>query len=69
MRRGPALPPGPFADRAIQANPNVHVVITRHGGHCGFIAAPSAADDGYWAEQRVVEMAVRVTREDGRVGS
>ena len=26
--------------------------ITRHGGHCAFIAEAENGDDGYWAEQR-----------------
>ncbi|GAC1420980.1 MAG: hypothetical protein NVSMB62_15500 [Acidobacteriaceae bacterium] len=37
---------------AMQANPNITLIQTTHGGHCAFLAKPSAAegDDGYWAE-------------------
>ena len=34
----------------IRANPNVMLVEPEHGGHCAFLAAPAAGDDGYWAE-------------------
>jgi predicted alpha/beta-fold hydrolase len=58
----PFVPPGPFRDPAVTSNPNIHVTITRHGGHCGFLAEPSAEDDGYWAETQVVRMAERMCR-------
>lgn len=37
---------------AMEANANITLIQTRHGGHCAFLASPSAAegDDGYWAE-------------------
>jgi len=53
----PFVPPGPFADPALTSNPNVHLVLTRHGGHCGFITDPAPGDDGYWAETQIVRMA------------
>jgi uncharacterized protein len=49
----PFVPPEPFRDPALAANPSLTTVITPHGGHCGFVGAP-AGDDGYWAERRVV---------------
>jgi len=49
----PFVPPDQFCHDALVSNPHVIVQITRHGGHCGFIAAPGA--DEYWAEARVVE--------------
>jgi uncharacterized protein len=57
----PFVPVAPFHDPALTANPNVTLKITKHGGHCGFVAAPSDASDGYWAEDRIVEFASRVT--------
>jgi predicted alpha/beta-fold hydrolase len=30
-------------------------VVTRHGGHCGFVGAATRDDDGYWAERRVMD--------------
>lgn len=37
---------------ALQANPNITLMQTAHGGHCAFLAKPDPAreDDGYWAE-------------------
>ncbi len=34
----------------ISANPQVAFIETKHGGHCGFLAAASEHNDGYWAE-------------------
>jgi predicted alpha/beta-fold hydrolase len=45
----------PFRDPAVTTNPAISVVITRHGGHCGFVERPSNGYDGYWAEQAVVD--------------
>ena len=56
----PFVPSGPFRDPALTANPNVQVVVTRHGGHCGFVAEPANGDDGYWAETQVIERAGRL---------
>jgi uncharacterized protein len=50
----PFVPSEPFRDPKVAANPAVSVVITPHGGHCGFVAAASAESDGYWAEEQVV---------------
>jgi predicted alpha/beta-fold hydrolase len=30
------------------------VVVTRDGGHCGFVAEAPDGYDGYWAEQTAV---------------
>jgi len=53
----PFVPPDAFRDPAVTSNPCVHVTITRHGGHCGFVTEPSGEDDGYWAETQIVKMA------------
>jgi uncharacterized protein len=36
----------------IEANPNITLLETEHGGHCAFLATPEPANgnDGYWAE-------------------
>ena len=50
----PFVPPEPFRDPALAGNPNVTVVITEHGGHCGYVEKSSAGYDGYWAEREIV---------------
>jgi predicted alpha/beta-fold hydrolase len=54
----PFVPANSFRDPALAANPHLTVLITEHGGHCGFLAAPGdEGDDGYWAENRIVDFA------------
>jgi hypothetical protein len=57
----PFVPVAPFRDPALTSNPHIELVVTAHGGHCGFVAAERRGDDGYWAEHRIVEFADRVT--------
>lgn len=52
----PFVPPEQFREPSLLANPHISIVITRYGGHCGFIAVPHN-DDGYWAERRAIEFA------------
>ena len=37
---------------AIETNPNITLIETKHGGHCAFLAQPNPPSgyDGYWAE-------------------
>jgi len=51
----PFVPPTPFRDVKLSSNPCVEVDICSHGGHCGFVGPASGEDDGYWAENRIVE--------------
>jgi len=54
----PFVPADAFRHPSVAANPRVTVVITEHGGHCGFLAESiGPGDDGYWAENRIVEFA------------
>jgi uncharacterized protein len=53
----PFVPAEPFKDPRITAHPHIRLILTRHGGHCGFYSDASAADDGYWAETRIVAFA------------
>lgn len=54
----PFVPVDAFRDAALTSNPHVTVIVTPHGGHCGFLGPASAPDDdGYWAERRIVEFA------------
>jgi predicted alpha/beta-fold hydrolase len=40
----------------INANPNVTLIESEHGGHCAFLAQPDEAGsyDGYWAEHTLL---------------
>jgi len=52
----PFVPVEPFRHPAVTGNPAIRLVVTPHGGHCGFVARrPNGAADGYWAERAVVE--------------
>lgn len=53
----PFVPVAAFRDPRVASNPFVRLVITPHGGHCGFVSDATAADDGYWAERQIVEFA------------
>jgi predicted alpha/beta-fold hydrolase len=57
----PFVPVAPFLDPKVAANPHITLRITKHGGHCGFVAQPSAESDGYWAEDQIVEFAARAS--------
>ena len=54
----PFVPSAPFRDPKLTSNPHITVIVTTHGGHCGFLGnAGGPDDDGYWAEARIVEFA------------
>ncbi|OFW09063.1 MAG: hypothetical protein A3H96_13485 [Acidobacteria bacterium RIFCSPLOWO2_02_FULL_67_36] len=55
----PFVPIAPFHEPALSGNPDITLVVTRHGGHCGFIAAAEDGDDGYWAEREIIDFAAR----------
>jgi predicted alpha/beta-fold hydrolase len=57
----PFVPTAPFRDPRLTGNPSIKVVVTRHGGHCGFLEAARNGSDGYWAERRIVDFAAGVT--------
>lgn len=50
----PFVPLSTFRDPAVTANPHITVVITPHGGHCGYIEQGDEEYDGYWAEREIV---------------
>src|SRR6185503_9433502 len=51
----PFVPSQPFRDPRLRGNPQIDLKVSAHGGHCGFVAARSAGDDGYWAESQIVD--------------
>ncbi len=54
----PFVPHESFRDPALTGNPNITLLVTRHGGHCGFLSDPEGPDDdGYWAERQIVAFA------------
>jgi hypothetical protein len=53
----PFVPVEPFRDPRMTGNPNIRVMVTAHGGHCGFLETPVNGHDGYWAERTIVEFA------------
>ena len=51
----PFVPSQPFRDPKVTGNPHIDLRVCRHGGHCGFIAPSGLGDDGYWAENQIVQ--------------
>jgi len=51
----PFVPHEQFAAPEVTGNPHIRVLITRDGGHCGFLSVPTPDFDGYWAERTAVE--------------
>jgi uncharacterized protein len=67
----PFVPTEPFEDPRLAGNPHIRLIVTPHGGHCGFLEAARSEGDGYWAERTIVDFAAAVIREaagDGPAG-
>ena len=56
----PFVPSEPFRDPKVTGNPCIELHVCRHGGHCGFVGPRSGYDDGYWAENRIVDFGLRI---------
>ncbi len=56
----PFVPSQPFRDPRVTGNPHVTLRLSEHGGHCGFVGARSADDDGYWAEGQIVDFVTAI---------
>jgi predicted alpha/beta-fold hydrolase len=66
----PFVPVDPFRDTALTDNPAIRLLVTPHGGHCGFVTRRADGDgDGYWAERAVVAFAAEHARAGGGSGS
>ncbi|NOT27547.1 MAG: alpha/beta fold hydrolase [Acidobacteria bacterium] len=50
----PFVPIAPFRRAEVTGNPNITVVATTHGGHCGYLEHAADGYDGYWAEREIV---------------
>ena len=57
----PFVPAQPFHDPKLAANPHIDLRMSAHGGHCGFVGSRSAQDDGYWAENQIVDFVANRT--------
>jgi predicted alpha/beta-fold hydrolase len=55
----PFVPSAAFHDPKISGNPRIDLRLCEHGGHCGFVGPSSAADDGYWAENQIMDFVDR----------
>jgi predicted alpha/beta-fold hydrolase len=55
----PFVPSQPFRDPKVTGNPHIDLRVLPHGGHCGFVGVRSATDDGYWAEDQIVDFVAR----------
>ena len=58
----PFVPPDPFREPAVTGHPCITLRLSAHGGHCGFVGPHSESEDSYWAENRIVDFADRLTR-------
>ena len=55
----PFVPSEPFRDPKVTSNPHIDLRLSAHGGHCGFVGPKSGEDDGYWAEDQIVDFVAR----------
>lgn len=59
----PFVPPEPFRDPKVTRNPHIELHVLKHGGHCGFIGDRAGEDDGYWAENRIIDFVEKLVKE------
>ena len=59
----PFVPSAPFRDPKVTGNPHITLHLCEHGGHCGFVGDRRSEDDGYWAEDAIVDFVERATND------
>jgi predicted alpha/beta-fold hydrolase len=59
----PFIPVAPFGDERLRENPQIRLLLTRHGGHVAFCGVRQADEDRAWAENRAVEFFKRLARD------
>ena len=57
----PFVPAAPFRDPRVTENPYITLQLCEHGGHCGFVGPRNGEDDGYWAEDAIVDFVMGTT--------
>jgi predicted alpha/beta-fold hydrolase len=55
-RDDPLVPIGMFAPENLPRPPAVRLMVTDHGGHCGYLGRTGRDPDPHWLEWRVVEL-------------
>jgi predicted alpha/beta-fold hydrolase len=63
----PFVPSAPFQDSKITGNAFITLQLCEHGGHCGFVADRNGEDDGYWAENAIVDFMAGMTVRDDQL--
>jgi predicted alpha/beta-fold hydrolase len=58
----PFVPSRPFRDPRLTGNSCIDVRVSTHGGHCGFVGPAQGLDDGYWAENQIIEFVSAASR-------
>jgi predicted alpha/beta-fold hydrolase len=62
----PFVPSGPFRDPKVTGNSHITLHLCEHGGHCGFVGDRHGEDDGYWAEDAIVDFVEQQSATAGR---
>ena len=52
----PFIPVSIFDIPAVRCNPNITTILSRYGGHCGFLQKGRPGEDRFWAENRIVSL-------------
>lgn len=58
----PFVPAEQFDAPEVRDNRHLRVLVTPHGGHCGYIAASASHGDRYWAEGTAIDFLETVTK-------
>jgi hypothetical protein len=53
----PFVPPDVFQTVEVTGNPHITLMLTEHGGHCGFLAESDLTAGAYWAEDAIIRFA------------
>ncbi len=64
----PFVPADQFRDPRVAGNPQIDVRLSKHGGHCAFVAAAEGDDDGFWAEREAIRFLARFMPARDRAG-